>query len=96
MILVFILGECMLFDLAISETSNINDCWQIWRDLFLTAVEEFVQITVSDKNTPPWIDHEVKQLIRKKYTVLRRCREDPTQQRKAIIRLLSQDDKTET
>ncbi|CAB4016741.1 Hypothetical predicted protein [Paramuricea clavata] len=61
----------------------------MWRDLFLTAVEEFVQITVSDKNTPPWIDHEVKHLIRKEYTALRHC-EDPTQQRKAIIRPLSQ------
>jgi hypothetical protein len=69
------------FDLAISQTSDINDCCEIWRDLFLTAVEDIVpKKTVSDKNTPPWIDHEVKHLIRKKFTPLRR--EHPTQHSK--------------
>ena len=41
------------FDLAISKNSDINECWQNWKD-FLISVEKFVpKKTVSDKNTPP-------------------------------------------
>ena len=79
-------------DLAISEKSDINECWQNWKDLFLTSVEEFVpKKTVSDKNTPPWIDREVKYLIKKKYTALRRYRLNQTQQRKENLRRLTQE-----
>ena len=61
------------FDLAISKNSDINECLQNWKDLFLITVEKFVpKKTVSDKNTPPWIDREVKYLIKK--TALRRYR----------------------
>ena len=49
------------------------------------------QKTVSDKNTPPWIDREVKYLIRKKYTALRRYRLNQTQRCKGNLRRLTQE-----
>ena len=71
---------------------DINKCWENWQDLFLTSVEEFVpKKTISDKNTPPRIDHEVKHLIKKKYTALRRFRLSQTQQRKVNLRRLTQE-----
>ena len=80
------------FDLAISENSDINECWQNWKDLFLISVEKFVaKKTVSDKNTPPWIDREVKYLIKKKFTALRRYRLNQTQRRKENLRRLTQE-----
>ena len=80
------------FDLAISENSDINECWQNWKDLFLISVGKFVpKKTVSDKNTPPWIDREVKYLIKKKYTALRRYRLNQTQRRKENLRRLTQE-----
>ena len=47
--------------------------------------------TVSDKNTPPWIDREVKYLIKKKYTALRRYRLNQTQRRKENLLRLTQE-----
>ena len=75
------------FDIAISANLDINESWQTWKDLFLISVEGFVsRKTISDKNTPPWIDREVKYLIKKKYTALRRI----LPQRKENIRRLTQ------
>ena len=45
--------------------------------------------TVFDKNTPPWIDREVKYLIKKKYTALRRYR--LTQEVKDMIKRKHED-----
>ena len=65
---------------------------QNWKDLILITVEKFVpKKTVSDKNTPPWIDREVKYLIKKKYTALRRYRLNQTQRRKENLRRLTQE-----
>ena len=79
------------FDLAITERSDNNEYWQNWKNLFLSSVDEFVpKKFVVDKNMPLWIDHEVKHFIRKKYTALRRYRENQTHQRKANSRRLTQ------
>ena len=80
------------FDSVISETLDINECWENWQDLFLTSVEEFVpKKTISDKNTPPWIDCKVKHLIKKKYTALRHFHLNQTQQRKVNLQRLTQE-----
>ena len=65
---------------ALSETSldtsltdGIDDCWKQWKDIFLSIVISFVPIkTIQDNNFPPWIDGEVRHLICKKYTALRK------------------------
>lgn len=45
------------FDYAISDHSDIDDCWKAWKDLFLTATDKYVpKKIITDINTPPWID----------------------------------------
>ncbi|CAB4035269.1 Hypothetical predicted protein, partial [Paramuricea clavata] len=46
-------------DSAISNNSDIDECWKAWKDLFITAIDKFVpKKTVVDTNTPPWIDRD--------------------------------------
>ncbi|PFX23172.1 putative RNA-directed DNA polymerase from transposon X-element [Stylophora pistillata] len=85
------LGESLLrtpFQIAVSE--DIDEYWSNWKDLFLSAVYDHVPTkTVRDINTPPWIDGEVRHLIRKKYATLRKYRQDKTEERKQKLRALS-------
>ena len=46
--------------------------------------------TVGDKNSPPWIDGEVRHLIRKKYAALKKFRLNKLPERKLKLRKLSQ------
>ena len=77
------------FDVATS--ADVNEHWSNWKDLFLTAVKEHIPIkTVGDKNSPPWIDGEVRHLIRKKYAALKKFRLNKSPERKLKLRKLSQ------
>jgi hypothetical protein len=81
-------------DSAISDNSDIDECWKAWKDLFLTAKDKFVpKKTVVDTNTPPWIDRDVKHTIKKKYTALRQYRQKRTEGRKRKLRQLTQETK---
>ncbi|CAB4014464.1 Hypothetical predicted protein, partial [Paramuricea clavata] len=63
--------------LDITLTGSIDDCW--WKDTFLSIVTSFVPIkTIQGTNFPPWIDGEVRYLIRKKYIALRKYRKNKT------------------
>ena len=62
-----------------------------WKDKFLSIVTNFVPIkTIQDTNSPPWIDGEVRHLIRKKYIALRKYRKNKTADRKIKLRTLCQ------
>ena len=64
-------------------TENIDECWMQWKSNFQAAVDQFVPVkTITNKNSPPWIDCEVRYLIRKKYTALRKYRLDKSDSRK--------------
>ena len=77
--------------LDITLTDSIDDCWMQWKDTFLSIVTSFVPIkTIQDTNSPPWIDGEVRHLIRKKYTALRKYRKNKTADRKIKLRTLCQ------
>lgn len=77
------------FELAFSD--DINEHWSNWKDLFLTAVIDHIPVkTIHDTNSPPWIDGEVRHLIRKKYAALKKFRQNKTPERKQKLRILSQ------
>ena len=77
------------FQIAASEI--IDEYWSNWKDLFLSAVKDHVPTKrVRDINSPPWIDGEVRHLIRKKYAALRKYRQHKTEERKQKLRALSQ------
>ena len=85
----FLSNQIVLMSKATS--ADVNEHWSNWKDLFLTAVKEHIPIkTVGDKNSPPWIDGEVRYLIRKKYAALKKFRLNKLPERKLKLRKLSQ------
>ena len=57
--------------LILTDDAGINQCWQAWKELILTAINQFIsKKTVLDSNVPPLIGQDVKHLINKKYTAL--------------------------
>jgi len=78
--------------LILTDEADINECWQAWKELILTAINQFSsKKTVLDNNTPPWVDLEVKHLINKKYTALQQYRQKQTEGRKCKLRKLTQE-----
>ena len=78
-----------------ASSDNINEYWSKWKDLFLTAVYKFIPVkSIKDINSPPWIDGEVRHLVRKKYTALKKYRQNRSVIRKQKLRSLSQIIKT--
>jgi hypothetical protein len=54
-------------------------------------VNNFIPVKfVTDTNSPPWIDGEVRHFIRKKYTALKKFRQSKSAARKHKLRTLSQ------
>ena len=54
-------------DLSPSESTDVNTDWERWRDLFLEVAAEFIpRKTFKRRNSPPWVDGEVKRLLSKK------------------------------
>ena len=75
----------------IAASADINEFWDNWKALFLSAVKDHMPIkTVRNTNSPPWIDSEVRHWIRKKYTALKKFRLNKTPERKRKLRILSQ------
>lgn len=64
--------------------------WSQWKDLFLAVVAECVPVkTISDTNSPPWIDREVKLALHRNYRALRKYHENRTVEWKLKLRSLS-------
>ena len=81
------------FENAFSD--DIVHYWSDWKDLFLTAVNKFVPVkTIKDINSPQWIDGKVRQLVRKKYAPLKKCRQNRSIIRKQKLRCISQNIKS--
>ncbi len=52
--------------LDIPLTNNIDESWEQWKDAFLCILTSFVPTKlVQDTTSPPWVDGEVRHLIRK-------------------------------
>ena len=64
-------------DLAPTETANtdIDTDWERWKDLLLSAANDFIpRETFKRRHTPPWIDGEVKQVLKKKGSCRRKAK----------------------
>ena len=69
--------------IIVNTTASTDDDWKQWKDTFLTAVRRYIPMrTVKDTNSPPWIDNEVRRLIRKKYKALNQYRVNRSADRK--------------
>ena len=79
------------YPINVTPTDSISDDWEQWKDTFLTAVRRYIPMrTVKDKNSPPWIDKEVRQLIHKKYKALKQYRRNKPADRKRKLRSVTQ------
>ena len=75
----------------VAALADVKEHWSNWKDMFLTAVKEHIPIkTVGDKNSPPWINSEVRHLIRKKYAALKKFCLNKSPEQKLKLRKLSQ------
>ena len=74
-----------------ASSDDINEYWLKLKDLFLTAVYRFIPVkSIKDINSPPWIDGEVRHLVRKRYTALKKYRQNRSVIRKQKLSSLSQ------
>lgn len=49
------------------DCNDIDQCWECWRDLFLTTVDTFVpKLKIRDSKSPKWIDGEIIKLSKHK------------------------------
>ncbi|CAB4008436.1 Hypothetical predicted protein, partial [Paramuricea clavata] len=47
------------------SSDDINECWSQWKEWFLNAVQKYIPVkNFKDKNSPPWIDGEIKESFR--------------------------------
>jgi len=57
------------------NSTDIDSDWQQWMDLFLGAVADHIPVkTFNSKNTPPWLDNEIKHLLKKRETARRKAK----------------------
>ena len=58
------------------DESDVDQCWESWRDLFLNAVESFIpKIKLKDAKSPRWADGEIIKLSRKKKRLLKQAKQ---------------------
>ena len=73
------------------QSEDVNRRWAEWKDWFFKAVDQFIRTrTIKDVKSPPWIDGEMRHLIRKKYSALLKYRQCRSEYRKSKLRELSQ------
>ena len=78
----------MKFD--VNSTNDIDKLWSCWKKSFFDAVNNHIPTkTIKDTNSLPWVDKEVRHLIRKKYSALKRYRQNKCETRKQKLRGLS-------
>ena len=61
--------QCALNNLNLSpdKSTDIDIDWERWKNLFLAISAEYIPVkTFKRRNTPPWIDNEVRRLLSKK------------------------------
>ena len=63
----------------IQQDSDINEDWLLWKDTFLTTVNDFVPSRkIKGRNSPPWLNGKVIQASQQKEAVRRELQKSPT------------------
>ena len=58
------------------DEDDIDQSWESWRDLSLSAVESFFpKIKLKDVKSPKWIDSEIIKLSKQKYRLWKRAKQ---------------------
>ena len=60
--------------------NNINDDWRCWKDLLQTSAKDFVPSKrLKSRNSVPWIDSNILNLIKKKNSVRQKLKSHPNE-----------------
>ena len=79
------------------DESDVDQCWESWRDLFLNAVESFIpKIKLKDAKSPRWIDGEIIKLSKKKKRLLKQAKQSNSAVHWDNYRLIRKQIKTAT
>ena len=65
--------NCEYLTNSVTDNSNdVDTCWRQWKTNLLRLIDSHIpKIKIRDANTPPWIDKEVRHLLKKKETTRR-------------------------
>ena len=69
--------------------SDLESCWQTWKDLFLAAVKDNIPTKrLRGRNPVPWLTGAVINLIKKEETVRRKLKLHPSESLKSKFQTL--------
>ena len=67
------------FSNIIEPGQDINNCWEQWKNTFLSVVRDYIPTKkIQGRNSPPWINGSIIHEIRKKEAVRRKLRSSPS------------------
>ena len=67
------------FSKIIDSGEDINNCWEQWKNTFLSVVRIYIPTKkIKGRNSPPWINGSIIHEIRKKEAVRRKLRSSPS------------------
>ena len=67
------------FSNIIESGQDINNCWEQWKNTFLSVVRDYIPTKeIHGRNSPPWINGSIIHEIRKKEAVRRKLRSSPS------------------
>ena len=60
-----------------NQSTDVNTDWERWKGLFLRVATEYIPLkSFKRRNSPPWIDGEVKRILSKKDNCRKRAKRD--------------------
>ena len=65
-------NDCLLSCISDGH-EDVNLDWSNWKETFISIVDQFIpKRKIKDRNSPPWINAEIRHLLNKKETAIRR------------------------
>lgn len=69
------LANACLLSCISDDNENLDNDWSFWKESFLSHVDQFVpKRKLKDRNSPPWINANIRHLLNQKDTIRRKLR----------------------
>ena len=66
---------------------DLDTDWSLWKEKFISIVDQFIpKRKIKDRNSPPWINAEIRHMLNKKETIRRKLRTNSSNCRKQSYR----------
>ena len=68
-------NEDVLLSCISDSHEDLDLDWSLWKEKFMSTADKFIpKRKIKDRNSPPWIDAEIRHLLNKKETIRRKLR----------------------